>query len=256
MPSASARNALVTGAGRRIGRAIALDLAARGWGVVVHYSASVGEATDVVREIEKAGGRAVAARADFRAEEEAAALISGLGPEFRPLACLVNNASLFENDGALTATRQSWDAHMQVNLRAPFVLSQEFVRQLPERESGNIVNVLDERVWNLTPFFTSYTVSKAGLWTLTRTLALAFAPRVRVNAIGPGPTLPSRRQSEAQFRAQWSQLPLRRPATPEDVCAALRFILDAPTLTGQMIALDGGQHLGWSHRPQPPPADE
>lgn len=134
---------------------------------------------------------------------------------------------------------------MQVNLRAPFVLTQAFAAQLPDGAAGNVVNILDQRVWHLTPFFTTYTLSKAGLWTLTQTLALALAPRVRVNAVGPGPTLPSARQSEAEFDRQWKSVPLARRTKPEEIATAVRFILDAPAMTGQMIALDGGQHLGW-----------
>jgi NAD(P)-dependent dehydrogenase (short-subunit alcohol dehydrogenase family) len=169
------------------------------------------------------------------------AAVAALGP----LGCLVNNASIFVRDEAMTATAQSWDSHMSVNLRAPLFLSQAFARQLPATAEGAIINIIDERVWHLTPHFTSYTVSKAGLWTLTQTLALALAPRIRVNAIGPGPTLPSVYQSQAEFDAQQARMPLRRGTTPAEICAAARFILDAPALTGQMIALDGGQHLGW-----------
>ena len=134
---------------------------------------------------------------------------------------------------------------MEVNLRAPLVLTRAFAEQLPDGVEGNVINVIDQRVWNLTPHFTSYTVSKAALWTLTRTLALALAPRIRVNAVGPGPTLPSARQTEEQFRRQWSSLPLMRRVAPEEICEAVRFIIDAPSVTGQMIAVDGGQHLGW-----------
>ena len=141
---------------------------------------------------------------------------------------------------------------METNLRAPFVLSQAFAAQLPEAASGVIVNMIDQRVWNLTPFFTTYTLSKAGLWTLTRTLAQALAPRIRVNAIGPGPALPSRRQTDDQFARQCEALPLGRGTSPDEICAALRFILSAPSMTGQMIALDGGQHLGWAPGGMPP----
>ena len=163
-----------------------------------------------------------------------------------PLDCLVNNASRFDYDAVDSVTRESWDSHMETNLRAPFVLTQRFAATLPEAAHGNVINLLDQRVWNLTPHFMSYTLSKAGLWTLTRTLALALAPRIRVNAIGPGPTLPSARQTEEQFRRQAESTPLGRAATPEEICAAIRFILAAPAMTGQMIGLDGGQHLGWA----------
>jgi NAD(P)-dependent dehydrogenase (short-subunit alcohol dehydrogenase family) len=240
------KTALVTGAGRRIGRAIALDLAAHGWSVAVHYRSSRDEAEAVVSEIEAMGGRAAAIRADLASEDDVKALVPQAAERLGPLTCLVNNASRFEPDEALTATRESWDAHLETNLRAPFVLTQAFARQLPEDRNGAVVNIIDQRVWNPTPAFVSYTLSKAGLWTLTRTLAMALAPRIRVNGIGPGPTLRNARQSEEDFAAQWRSLPLRRPTAPEEICAALRFILDSPAMTGQMIALDGGEHLGWA----------
>jgi NAD(P)-dependent dehydrogenase (short-subunit alcohol dehydrogenase family) len=238
--------ALVTGAAKRIGRAIAADLAAAGWDVAVHYRSSRAEAESLVREIEAGGRRAVALRADLARESEAAALLPAAGKALGPLTLLVNNASLFEMDKADTATRESWDAHMETNLRAPLVLSQAFARQLPEGSHGNIINMLDQRVWKLTPYFLSYTVAKMGLWTLTRTLALAFAPRIRVNGIGPGPTLPSPRQTPEQFAQQCAAMPLGRGTTPEEICTAVRFILAAPAMTGQMLALDGGEHLGWA----------
>lgn len=237
--------ALVTGAGRRIGRAIALDLSAHGWAVGVHFRESRDEAESVVAEIERRGGRGAALRADLSVEAEVAALVGEATEALGPLTCLVNNASRFERDDALDATRESWDLHMEANLRAPFVLSQGFARQLPEGEEGCIVNIIDQRVWNLTPHFTTYTLSKAGLWTLTRTLAMALAPRIRVNAIGPGPTLRNDRQSEGDFAEQWESVPLGRGTTPEEICEAVRFILGAKALTGQMLALDGGEHLGW-----------
>jgi NAD(P)-dependent dehydrogenase (short-subunit alcohol dehydrogenase family) len=242
----SPRAALVTGAAKRIGRAIALDLARHGWAVAVHYHHSAPEAAEVVREIEAGGGRAVALQADLAREAHTHALVPRAVEAVGPLTCLVNNASLFEMDKIETVTRASWDAHIETNLRAPLVLSQAFASQLPAGARGNIVSMLDQRVWNLTPYFLSYTVAKTGLWTLTRTLALALAPRIRVNGIGPGPTLPSPRQSPEQFAEQCRAMPLGRGTTPEEICAALQFILSAPAMTGQMIALDGGQHLGWA----------
>ncbi|GAB6051527.1 SDR family oxidoreductase [Magnetospira thiophila] len=250
------RAALVTGAGLRIGRAIALDLARQGWAVAVHYNRSVESAEQVVQQILADGGRAVAVAADLADESQVESLIPRAAAQLGPISCLVNNASVFEQDAALTATRDSWDLHMEVNLRAPFVLTQALARQLPDGLEGQVINLIDQRVWNLTPHFTSYTLSKAGLWTLTQTLATALAPRVRVNAIGPGPTLPSPRQTPEQFEQQWQAMPLRRPTGLDEICAALRFILAAPALTGQMIALDGGQHLGWVHPPHDAPPEE
>ena len=238
--------ALVTGAARRIGRAIARDLAAAGWAVAVHYHRSREDAEGLVGEIEAAGGRAVALAADLVHEPEVETLVPRAAAALGPLACLVNNASEFVMDKIDTVTRASWDAHIETNLRAPLVLSQAFARQLPPGGAGNIINLLDQRVLSLTPYFLSYTVAKSGLWTLTQTLALALAPRIRVNGIGPGPTLPSPRQTPAQFAAQCAAMPLGHGTTPEEIAAAVRFILAAPSLTGQIIALDGGQHLGWT----------
>lgn len=250
------RTALVTGAGKRIGRAIALMLGAEGWAVAVHYHRSREDAEGVVRDIVAAGGRASAIAADLAQEAEVKTLVPRAIAALGPLGCLVNNASVFENDLALSVTRPSWDRHLETNLRAPFVLMQEFARQLPADAEGAIVNMLDERVWSITPYFVSYTVSKAALWALTQSMALALAPRIRVNGIGPGPTLPSPRQSEKQFRRQAEAMPLRRGTSPQEIAEAVRFILAAPAMTGQMIALDGGQHLGWAQPAERPPWEE
>jgi NAD(P)-dependent dehydrogenase (short-subunit alcohol dehydrogenase family) len=251
-----AKAALVTGGAKRIGRAICLMLGDAGWDVAVHFNASRNEADAVVTELKAKGRQAVALSADLTREDQVAALIGRAQKAIGPLGCLVNNASLFERDEALTATRVSWDRHMETNLRAPFVLMQGFARLLPAEAEGVIVNILDERVWKLTPHFTSYTLAKAGLWTLTRTMALALAPRIRVNGVGPGPTLPSPRQSPEQFRRQIEAMPLERGASPEEIAAAVKFILSAPSMTGQMIALDGGQHLGWAQTSREPPVSE
>jgi len=241
------RTALVTGASKRIGRAIALDLARQGWAVAVHYRRSKDDADAVVTAIVDAGGSAAALQADLSVEAESASLMQRTVDAFGPVGCLVNNASAFEKDGTGNAERATWDLHMETNLRAPFVLTQAMAQMLPAECNGVVVNMLDQRVWNLTPHFLSYTVSKSGLWTLTRTLALALAPRIRVNAIGPGPTLANQRQSEEQFRRQYESLPLRAPTDPDEICAAVQFIISATSMTGQMIALDGGQHLAWAH---------
>jgi NAD(P)-dependent dehydrogenase (short-subunit alcohol dehydrogenase family) len=255
--SSPARAALVTGAGQRIGRAIAVALAADGWAVAVHYHASRAAAEAVVAEIADTGGTAVALAADLRDEAAVRRLVGRAAAALGPLFCLVNNASVFANDTAMSATRESWDTHLETNLRAPFVLMQEFAAQLPAAAAdGVVINLLDERVWKPTPYFISYTLSKAALWTLTQTMALALAPRIRVNGIGPGPALPSPRQTAEQFARQCAQLPLRRGTTPAEIVAALRFIIAAPSLTGQMIALDGGQHLGWAQEAARPAPEE
>lgn len=239
------QNALVTGAGKRIGRALALGLAADGYGVGVHYAQSASAAQDVVAEITAQGGRAFALQADLTDAAAVARLVPDAAAALGPLTLLVNNASLFERDTAETLTVESWDAHINANLRAPMLLARDLAAQCPTDIQGNIVNLIDQRVWRLTPDFTSYTVSKAGLWTLTQTLAQALAPRLRVNAIGPGPTLPNPRQEQAEFDKQARLVPLQYGATPDDMLAGLRYILSARVMTGQMLALDGGQHLAW-----------
>lgn len=244
---AEPRIAVVTGAAKRIGRAIALDLARHGWRVAITWHSSADEAAQTVRDIEAAGTRGLAIQADLTDEAQVEAVMpqaaEGLGG---PVSLLVNNASAFRMDTVATATRASWDEHLETNLRAPLVLTQALARQLPADWPGNVVNMLDQRVWNPTPYFLSYTVAKIGLWTLTRTLAQALAPKIRVNGIGPGPTLRSDRQSEEHFAQQWDAVPLRRSTSPQEICDAIRFILSAPAMTGQMIALDGGEHLGWA----------
>lgn len=237
--------ALVTGAGVRVGRAIALGLAKAGWSVAVHYNRSSADADKTVQDIIATGGTAVAVAADLSVEADVQTLIQRASEALGPVTCLINNASVFERDEVDTATRESWDLHMEVNLRAPFVLTQAMVEQLPDRDSGNVINLIDQRVWRLTPHFTSYTLSKAALLTLTKTLAMALAPRVRVNAIAPGPTLKSTRQTDESFAAQVAAVPLQRNPALDEFVSAVNFILETPSYTGQMIALDGGQHLAW-----------
>jgi NAD(P)-dependent dehydrogenase (short-subunit alcohol dehydrogenase family) len=238
--------ALITGGARRIGRELALALAEDGFAVAVHFHGSQEAAEGLVDRIRARGGAAAALGADLADEAAVAALLPRAERELGPIGCLINNAAVFLNDTAATATRDNWDLHMAVNLRAPLVLIQSFANRLPADAGGVVINMLDQRVWALTPYFVSYTVSKAGLWTLTQTMALALAPRIRVNGIGPGPTLPSPRQTGEQFARQCELMPLRRGTGPREIAAAMRFILAAPAMTGQMIALDGGQHLGWA----------
>jgi NAD(P)-dependent dehydrogenase (short-subunit alcohol dehydrogenase family) len=238
--------ALVTGAAKRVGRLIALELAASGHDIAVHYNGSAAEASQLAREVEALGRRAGLVQADLSDEAAVETILPRASALLGPVDVLVNNASLFDRDEALTVTRRQWDLQLAVNLRAPFVLMQEFARRLPDGGRGAIVNLLDQRVWNVTPHFVSYTVSKSALWTLTQTMALALAPRIRVNAIGPGPIMPNERQSDEQFRTHWSSLPLQRQIDPVDVARAVRFLVEADAVTGQMIAVDGGEHLAWA----------
>ena len=237
--------ALVTGAGRRIGRALALEAARAGYDVAVHCLTSESEAEAVAGEIRALGRRAVVLRADLADEDQARALAGRAAEALGPLTLLVNNASVFEDDRVGSLDLATWDAHIATNLRAPIVLSEAFAAQLPPGTDGLIVNLLDQRVWKPNPQFFSYSLSKHALWDATRMLAQALAPRIRVNGIGPGPTLPSSHQTEADFAAEADNVLLRRRATPEAVAQALRYLIEAELVTGQMIAVDGGQHLAW-----------
>jgi len=246
IPTAIPRTALVTGGAQRLGRAIALALAGAGFDVAIHYRDSAAGAANTVATIEALGRRAVALPADLAIEAQVSGLLPAASAALGPIGVLVNNASVFERDEWDTASRASWDQHIEPNLRAPFVLTQAFAQGLPDGSEGLVINLLDQRVWSLTPHFVSYTLSKAGLWALTRSMALALAPRIRVNAIGPGPALPSPRQSQEQFDRQAASTPLGRGTGPDEVGRAALAILALPAMTGQMIALDGGQHLQWS----------
>ncbi|MDE2445359.1 MAG: SDR family oxidoreductase [Alphaproteobacteria bacterium] len=239
------KSVLITGAAKRIGRQMALDLATDGWDVAVHYDRSAEAAEEVAELIRNMGRRAVVVQGDLAeadvAERLMAAILAGLGP----ITALINNASIFEVDRVGEITPQSWQRHQDINLRSPVMLAQAFARQLPQSEYGNVINIIDQRVWKLNPRFFSYTVSKSGLWTATQTLAQALAPRIRVNAIGPGPALPSSRMSQDDFAKQESLTLLGRGTSPTEISQTVKFILSQPALTGQMIALDGGQHLVW-----------
>jgi len=239
------KNVLVTGAAKRLGRAIALDLAADGWNVAIHYHGSEEDADNAVQAARAFGVEAAGLKCDLSREAETAALVDRAAKEVGPLTALINSASLFENDDWRSATRKTWDDHIETNLRAPLLLSQMFAKQLPEGERGNIVNIVDQRVLKPTPQFLSYSVSKAGLYWLTTTLAQGMGPRIRVNAVGPGPTLKNPRQSDADFNRQRDATILGRGADPADICSAVRYLLTAEAVTGQMLAVDGGQHLIW-----------
>ena len=247
--------ALITGGAKRLGREMALYVAARGYDVAVHYASSQAAADEVVAEIQALGCKAKALPADLLIEAEVQELLPAAAAALGgPITCLINNASIFEYDTLETATRTSWDRHIESNLRAPFVLSQAFAAQLPKAQmdanneplaQGLIVNMIDQRVRKLTPEFASYTIAKMGLWALTQTAAQALAPHVRVNAIGPGPTLQGARQTLEHFQKQRENTVLTRGANPSDITAALGYFNDAPAITGQLLCVDGGQHLVW-----------
>jgi NAD(P)-dependent dehydrogenase (short-subunit alcohol dehydrogenase family) len=247
--------ALVSGGAQRLGAAMVRHLAARGAAVAIHYQGSEDEAEALAAELRTGGAEAVTLRADLLDRAETATLVSrattALG---RPLTVLVNNASIFEHDTIATATWESWDRHLGSNLRAPFELIQAFAAQATKgaRDAEGepiaqnvIINMVDQRVLKLTPDFSTYTIAKMGLWALTQTAARGLAPDIRVNAIGPGPTLRGARQSETHFAAQRAATVLERGASPAEICRALDFVLDSPGFTGQLLCIDGGQHLAW-----------
>ncbi|WP_299424256.1 SDR family oxidoreductase [uncultured Shimia sp.] len=247
--------ALVTGAGQRLGQAMAIALAGRGYDVAVHYATSDDGAADTLNAIEAHGQKGVALQADLLDETQASALfaqsVAALGG---PITCLINNASIFEDDTLQSSTRESWDRHMESNLRAPYVLTQLMAQQGLKASldaagepvaAGLVVNMLDQRIRNLTPEYSTYTLAKMGLWALTQTAAQGLAPDIRVNGIAPGPTLRGAHQSVSEFANERHGTVLRRGVGPQDIVAALAYLLEAQAVTGQAICVDGGQHLTW-----------
>ena len=251
--TAAAGRALVTGAGGRLGQAMAIALAEDGHDVAIHYATSEAGARETARAVRAAGRAAAPLQADLLDADAARALLPRAAEALGgPITVLVNNASIFEPDTVRTATPESWRRHMATNLEAPFWLTQAMASQgLAPADDGEplatglVVNMIDQRVRKLTPAFATYTLAKSALWTLTRTSAQGLAPAIRVNAIGPGPTVRAHRQSEAHFAAQRAGTILKRGADPAGIVRALRYLLDAPAVTGQLICVDGGQHLGW-----------
>jgi NAD(P)-dependent dehydrogenase (short-subunit alcohol dehydrogenase family) len=238
--------ALVTGAGARLGRAMAEALGADGWAVCVHYRGSQAEAEETASAIRIAGGRAETLACDLSVEVARASLVDDAARRLgRPVTLLVNSAATFTDDTATEHSRADWDHHLEPNLRAPVHLAQQFARQLPPGEKGLIVNLIDQRVWKLTPQFFTYTLSKAALWSATQTMAQALAPHIRVNAIGPGPTLANVHQSPQVFAAEKAATLTGEGSSPAEIVRALRYLISASSVTGQMIACDGGQHLMW-----------
>jgi NAD(P)-dependent dehydrogenase (short-subunit alcohol dehydrogenase family) len=247
------RSALVTGAADRVGAAIARALAADGWRVVVHFRSSAEKANATVDAIRESGGEAAAVQADLANRAERAKLIAEAAKPFGPLTLLVNNASMFERDAAIDLDEALWDAHFAVHVEAPAFLSRDFAAQLPQGAAGNIVNIVDARVLDLTPAYFSYTLSKSALWTMTQTLAQSLAPSIRVNAVSPGPAVPPPSVSPENFARRLTELPLQRAADAEGIARGVLAILALDSMTGQMLALDGGEHLEWPARRGPTP---
>jgi NAD(P)-dependent dehydrogenase (short-subunit alcohol dehydrogenase family) len=243
-PGRMPRTALVTGGARRIGEAVVRDLAAHGYAMAIHVNSAADRAERIAEDIRSTGGKAAVLPADLTMEASAAGLFAAARAALGPVGLLVNNASIFERDTAEAPDMALWDKHFAVHLKAPALLAAALHAQT-DVDDGLVVNIIDQRVWKLTPDFFSYTLSKSALWTATRTMAQAFAPKTRVNAIGPGPTLANERQAAADFAMQIDGLPLKRGPGLDEFGRTIRFLADTKSITGQMIALDGGQHLAW-----------
>ena len=239
------KTVLITGGSKRIGAFIAKSLAKLDFNVIIHYNKSKTAAEKLCKELNKEKEIAFSVKANLNITKEIKESFTQAKRKFGKIDCLINNASIFEYDNLKTVNSNSWNKHISANLSAPLTLSKLFFDNLPSKTNGDIINIIDQRVLNLTPHFLSYTISKSGLWTLTKTLALDLAPKVKVNAIGPGPVIKSKFQSEKQFINQCKNMPLQVGSSPEEVAKTVIFILSIKSITGQIITLDGGQHLGW-----------
>ena len=237
--------AIVTGGSKRIGKSIVKKLSFLGWKVIIHYNSNKNDALSLQKEIQKKGGAASIIKANLNSSKATEELISKSEKKFGKLTLLVNNASIFENDSVHSLTIDTWDTHNNVNTKAPLLLSQSFAKLLPKKEPGVIINIIDQRVFSPRPDFISYSSSKNSLFWLTKVLAQALSPKIRVCAIGPGPTLKGARQTDNDFKNQSQSVPLGNGSSPEDISQAIEFILNASSFTGQMITLDGGEHLDW-----------
>ncbi|MGO4705490.1 SDR family oxidoreductase [Microvirga sp. 2MCAF38] len=237
--------ALVTGGARRIGKSIVLKLAREGYAVAIHCHNSLGDAEKLAANVEEIGSRAAIIQANLCDLRDVERIVPEAIQALGPLTLLVNNASAFKQDNLLTLGDETWDLHFAANLRAPSFLARDFAQQLPDGREGCIVNIIDQRVWKPTPYFFSYGLTKAALFAATHTMAQALAPRIRVNAVGPGPTLMGERQSEEDFARQNRAVPLGHGGSPEEIAEAVLYLAQARSVTGQMIAVDGGQHLAW-----------
>ena len=238
--------ALVTGGSERIGKAICECIAKGGWNVIIHYNKSKINALNLNKKLISYNVKSCCIKADLSKDLELKNLFINAKKKMGNINCLINNASTFELDSIHNIEKKKWDYHLNTNIWAPIFLIKQFVKNIPNKTSGNIINIVDQRVVNLTPFFTTYTITKSMLWTLTQTLALALAPKIKVNAIGPGPTFPSKRQTNKQFINQYKKTPLKKAIDPKEIARAVLFILNSGSLTGQLINVDSGQHLGWA----------
>ena len=239
-----ANKIIITGGATRIGAAIAKKLSGPKAEIVIHFNKSKSKAEKLKRELSKNQTKVYLIRGDLSKETEVKKILKFAKSKLKYFDCLINNASLFENDKLENFTTYSWGRHLRTNLRAPALLSKEFAKNI-KGKNNNIINIIDQRVFKLTPYFFSYTISKTGLYTLTKTSAMSLAPNIRVNGIAPGPTLKNKRQSEKHFKKQYMATPLKRQVDVEQICNAVDFFIKNRSITGQVISVDSGQSLNW-----------
>ena len=240
------KNLLVTGAATRVGQAIALHFAERGWNIALHYFRSSSEAKKLKKIIEQNWVKVALIKADLKNVKQTEKIMPLARKKLGTIDCLVNNAALFEKDDIVNFTTKSWNDHLNINLLAPTILTKQFAKQASKKTVSNIINIIDQRIFNLTPFFMSYTISKSGLETLTKTMAKRLGPNIKVNAIAPGPTIKSKRQTDKHFRNQIRSTLLKKSVKAEDICDAVEFLISNNSITGQIIAVDSGQNLSWN----------
>jgi len=242
------RNLLITGAATRVGRAIAIHFAERGWNIALHYFRSSSKAKELKKIIEKNWVKAVLIKADLKNQKQTEKIISFARKKLGTIDCLINNAALFEKDDIANFTIKSWSDHLNINLLAPTILTKQFAKQASKKNISNIINIIDQRIFNLTPFFMSYTISKSGLQTLTKTMAMRLGPNIKVNAIAPGPTIKSKRQTDKHFKNQIRSTLLKKSVRLGDICDTVEFLINNNSVTGQIIAVDSGQNLSWNKK--------
>jgi len=242
------KNLLITGAATRVGKAIALHFAERGWNIAIHYFRSSSKAKKLKKIIEQNWVKVALIKADLKNQKQTEKIISLARKKLGTIDCLVNNAALFEKDDIRNFTTKSWNDHLNINLLAPAILTKQFAKQAPKKTVSNIINIIDQRIFNLTPYFMSYTISKSGLHTLTKTMAMRLGPNIKVNAIAPGPTIKSKRQTDRHFRNQVRSTLLKKSVRSEDICDTVEFLINNNSITGQIIAVDSGQNLSWNKK--------
>ena len=242
------KNLLITGAATRVGKAIALHFAERGWNIALHYYRSSSKAKELKKIIEKNWVKVVLIKADLKNPKQTEKIMSLARKKLGTIDCLINNAALFEKDYIANFTTKRWNNHLNINLLAPTILTKEFAKQASKKTVSNIINIIDQRIFNLTPFFMSYTISKSALQTLTKTMAMRLGPNIKVNAIAPGPTIKSKRQTDRHFRNQVKSTILKKSVKAEDICDAVEFLINNNSITGQIIAVDSGQNLSWNRK--------